>query len=173
MAPVWDVQSGLGHVEGRAAGGAHTWQAGQMWQAVIGVVVGVLVVYAVLLVALWVWARRHPDAVTLKDALRLVPDLVRLIRRLAADRSITRGVRVRLALLLVYLASPIDLVPDFVPVVGYADDAVIVAVVLRSVVRSAGVEALGRHWPGSPAGLAVVEQLAGVRRATGTPPSLP
>ena len=141
-----------------------------MWQAVIGVVVGVLVVYAVLLVALWVWARRHPDAVTLKDALRLVPDLVRLIRRLAADKSITRGVRVRLALLLVYLASPIDLVPDFVPVVGYADDAVIVAVVLRSVVRSAGVEALGRHWPGSPAGLAIVEQLAGVKRGLGTPP---
>lgn len=144
-----------------------------MVRAVIGAFVGLVVVYAALLVSLWVWARRHPDAVTLRDALRLVPDLVRLIRRLAADRTLTRGVRVRLALLLVYLASPIDLVPDFVPVVGYADDAVIVALVLRSVVRRAGVDALGRHWPGTPAGLAVIEQLAGVKRMPGSPPPLP
>jgi len=98
-----------------------------MRQAVIGVVVSVLVVYAVLLVALWLWARRHPETVTLRDAVRLLPNLVGLIRRLAADRTLARGLRVRLVLLLVYLVSPIDLIPDFVPVVGYADDAVIVA----------------------------------------------
>jgi len=141
-----------------------------MRQAVIGVVVSVLVVYAVLLVALWLWARRHPETVTLRDAVRLLPNLVGLIRRLAADRTLARGLRVRLVLLLVYLVSPIDLIPDFVPVVGYADDAVIVALVLRAVVRSAGVEALGRHWPGTPAGLAVLEQLAGIKRVPGTPP---
>ena len=62
-----------------------------------------------------------------------------------------------------YLASPIDLVPDFVPVVGYADDAVIVALVLRSVVRRAGEDALRQHWPGSAQGLDVLLQLAGVR----------
>lgn len=76
-------------------------------------------------------------------------------------------------MLLVYLASPIDLVPDFLPVVGYADDAVVVALVLRSVVRSAGVDALARHWPGTPSGLAVIEQLAGIKRAPATPPLLP
>ena len=65
-------------------------------------------------------------------------------------------------LLLVYLALPIDLVPDFIPVVGYADDAVVVAIALRSVARSAGVEAIDRHWPGTPEGLQAVKQLAGL-----------
>jgi len=69
--------------------------------------------------------------------------LLRLLRRLAGDRSLPRGVRVRLWLLLAYLAIPIDVIP----VLGYADDAIIVTAVLRSVVRRAGLEALHRHWP--------------------------
>jgi uncharacterized membrane protein YkvA (DUF1232 family) len=101
----------------------------------------------------------------MKDALRLLPDLLRLIRRLLADRTVAVGVRVLLVLLLVYLASPIDLVPDFIPVIGYADDVVIVALVLRSVVASAGADAVRRHWPGTPEGLAVMLKLAGL----GTP----
>ena len=56
----------------------------------------------------------------------------------------------RLWLLLGYLALPIDLVPDFIPVLGYADDAIVVALVLRSVVRRAGPDAIERHWPGTP-----------------------
>ena len=68
----------------------------------------------------------------------------------------------RLWLVLAYLASPLDLIPDFIPVVGYADDAIIVAFALRSVVRAAGTDALDRHWPGSPDGLGVVRRLAGV-----------
>jgi uncharacterized membrane protein YkvA (DUF1232 family) len=51
----------------------------------------------------------------------------------------------RLWLLLAYLALPIDLVPDFIPMLGYADDAIVVAIVLRSVVRRAGADALTRH----------------------------
>jgi uncharacterized membrane protein YkvA (DUF1232 family) len=135
------------------------------WETLAGVIGGVLVVYAVLLSLLWAYARRHPETVTMKDALRLLPDLLRLIRRLLADRSVAAGVRVRLALLLVYLASPIDLVPDFIPVIGYADDVVIVALVLRSVISRAGVDAVRRHWPGTPEGLAVMLRLAGL----GTP----
>lgn len=68
----------------------------------------------------------------------------------------------RLWLLLGYLVSPLDLIPDFIPVVGYADDAVIVAITLRSVVRRAGPEPLERHWPGTPSGLSVVQRLAGL-----------
>jgi uncharacterized membrane protein YkvA (DUF1232 family) len=73
-----------------------------------------------------------------------------------------RGVRRRLALLLAYLAFPIDLVPDVVPVLGYADDVVVIALVLRSVVRRAGPAAVERHWTGTPAGLAFVRSLAGI-----------
>jgi uncharacterized membrane protein YkvA (DUF1232 family) len=89
------------------------------------------------------------------------------VRRLAADRSLPRGVRVRLWLLLAYLLSPVDLVPDVVPVLGYADDVVVVALALRSVVRRAGGDALAAAWPGGPAGLAVVQRLAGLPAASG------
>jgi hypothetical protein len=124
------------------------------WETVAGIVAGLLLAYAVLLVLLWVYARRHPETVTMKDALRLLPDLLRLVRRLAADRTLPAGVRVRL-----------DLVPDFIPVIGYADDAVIVALVLRSVLTRAGPGALGRHWPGTPAGLEIILRAAApVRR---------
>jgi len=74
-------------------------------------------------------------------------------------------VRVRLVLLLLYLLSPIDLVPDFLPVIGYADDVVIVALALRSVVKRAGTDAVRRHWPGTPEGLALILKLAGLGAA--------
>lgn len=132
------------------------------WLTLLGVLAGILVVYAVLLVLLWGYARRHPDTITARDALRLLPDLLRLIRRLAADRALPRGVRVRLVLLLAYLASPVDLIPDVIPVIGYADDAIVVALVLRAVARRAGPQALARHWPGTPDGLAIINRLAGL-----------
>jgi uncharacterized membrane protein YkvA (DUF1232 family) len=130
------------------------------WEMLLGIVAGVLLVYVVVLALLWSYARRHPDTVSMRDALRMLPDLLRLIRRLAGDTTVPTGVRIRLGLLLIYLASPIDLVPDFIPVIGYADDAVIVALVLRSVVHRAGPDALDRHWPGSPAGLELIHRLA-------------
>ena len=98
----------------------------------------------------------------MRDALRLVPDVVRLLRRLLADSSLPGAVRVRVALLAVYLVSPVDLVPDVIPVIGYADDVLLVALVLRSVARRAGTEALDRHWPGSDDGLRAVKRLAGI-----------
>jgi uncharacterized membrane protein YkvA (DUF1232 family) len=133
-----------------------------VWRILAGVVLGVLLIYGVALLLLWRYARSHPETVSMRDAVRLLPDLLRLLRRLAADPTLPRGVRLRLVLLLAYLAMPIDLVPDVVPVLGYADDVVVLALVLRSVVRRAGPEALSRHWPGSPEGLAVVTRLAGL-----------
>lgn len=132
------------------------------WQPLIAVAGGLVLTYAVLLALLWRYAQSHPETVGLRDALRLVPDLLRVVRRLAADSSVPRGVRVKLVLLLIYLASPIDLVPDFIPVIGFADDVVIVALVLRSLLRSAGPGPLRRHWPGTPAGLEILERLAGL-----------
>lgn len=88
------------------------------------------------------------------------------MHRLAADKALPRAVRVRLGLLLVYLAIPIDLIPDFVPALGYADDAIIVTAVLRSVVRRAGLDAVRAHWPGTDDGFTVVARLTGLRHAT-------
>lgn len=129
------------------------------WQGLVGVLAGLGVVWAVLVVALLVLARREGDETRLRDALRLLPDVLRLVRGLAGDPGLPRSVRWRLVALLAYLALPIDLVPDVLPVIGYADDVVVLALVLRSVVRAAGPEALERHWPGTPEGLAVVQRL--------------
>lgn len=124
----------------------------------------VLIVVAATIVLLWlaliayVWIAK-PDAASARDAVRLIPDILRLVRRIAADRSQPRGVRVRLWLLLGYLVFPIDLVPDVIPGLGYADDVVIVAAVLRSVVRRAGPDAVRRHWPGTDAGLSTLWHL--------------
>lgn len=132
-----------------------------VWRTVLVVVGGLLLLWLAVLALVW---RARPDDLTVRSALRLLPDLVRLVRRLAGDGSLPRGVRLRLWLLLGYLLSPVDLVPDVVPVLGYADDVVAVALVLRSVVRRAGPEALARHWPGDAAGLAVLNRLAGRAR---------
>jgi uncharacterized membrane protein YkvA (DUF1232 family) len=127
---------------------------------VLGVVVAVAAAWSVLVVALIV-ARPRGDLLT--EALRLLPDTLRLLKNLAVDRTLPRGVRVRLWLLFVYLALPFDLIPDFIPILGYADDAIIVAAVLRSVVRKAGPEAVRRHWPGTPDGLVALARVAGLR----------
>jgi uncharacterized membrane protein YkvA (DUF1232 family) len=124
------------------------------------VLIGLALTYLGLLVALLV---ARPKGNLLGEALRLLPDLLRLQRRLAADSTVPRAARVRLWLLLGYLAMPFDLVPDFVPVLGYADDAIIVSLVLRSVVRRAGAPAIRRHWPGTDDGLAALARLTGLR----------
>ncbi|RDI34903.1 YkvA family protein [Lentzea flaviverrucosa] len=129
------------------------------WDLLIGVVVALALTWVALVVALVVV---RPRGGLLREALRLLPDVLRLVRRLAADRSLPRGVRVRLWLLVVYLAMPIDLIPDFIPVLGYADDAIIVTAVLRGVVRRAGIDAVRAHWPGTDDGFAAVVRLAGL-----------
>ncbi|WP_198170559.1 YkvA family protein [Actinoplanes awajinensis] len=129
------------------------------WQTLIGAGVALLVVWLALLIALLV---ARPDRANLKEALRLLPDLLRLLRRLAADQQLPRGVRIRIGALLAYLAFPFDLIPDFIPVLGYADDAIIVTAVLRSTVRRAGVDAVRRHWPGTDEGFAALSRLTGL-----------
>jgi len=132
------------------------------WDILIALGAGILAGWLALLIAL---VLIRPKGPLLAEAMRLLPDLLRLLRRLAADRELPRGVRVRLALLMVYLALPIDLIPDFLPVIGYADDAIIVALVLRGVVRRAGMEAVRAHWPGTESGFAALARLTGLHRA--------
>ena len=128
-----------------------------MLRIAAGIFIALAIAWAALVVALLV---ARPKGGLLKDAIRLLPDTLRLLRRLAVDKSIGAGVRARLWLLFLYLAMPIDLIPDFIPVIGYADDAIIVAAVLRSVVRKAGPDAIRRNWPGTPEGLAAIWRLA-------------
>ncbi len=132
---------------------------GTWWHVLIAVLGGLALLWLVFVVALLVV---RPRGGLLRESLRILPDLVRLLTRLARDPDLPRGVRVRLALLLVYLALPIDLVPDVVPVLGYADDAILVVLVLRSVVRRVGVEPVRAQWPGTDDGFATLCRLAGL-----------
>lgn len=128
-------------------------------EVLLAIVGGSALLWIALIIALAVAGPRGP---LLREALRLLPDLLRLLRRLVADGGLPRGARVRLVLLFAYLALPFDLVPDFIPVLGYADDAIIVALVLRSVVRRAGLEAVRSHWPGTEDGFDVLCCLTGL-----------
>jgi uncharacterized membrane protein YkvA (DUF1232 family) len=128
---------------------------------VISVTAALLLCWLALVITL---AIRRPKGGLLRESLRLLPDLLRLLRRLTTNRDLPTGVRVRVGLLLAYLAFPIDLVPDFIPVLGYADDAILVVLVLRSVCRRVSTEELRSAWPGTDDGFAALVRL--VRPAT-------
>jgi len=88
-----------------------------------------------------------------KNLLRALPDLVRLIMRLATDPVLPRAAKIALAAAVVYLLSPIDLIPDFIPFVGYLDDALLAAVVLDGLLNWVDRSLVLRYWPGSPESL--------------------
>jgi len=89
-----------------------------------------------------------------------VPDCAVLFKRLLKDPRVPRRAKAALALVIPYLAMPVDLIPDFIPVVGQLDDALLVVAVFGYVARSAGREVVEELWPGSERGLRVVLTLA-------------
>ncbi len=121
----------------------------------VAIGLGVCVLLWALAVAALVAAGRGADARALA---RFVPDCVVLFRRLLADERIPRRRKLALVALLGYLASPIDLVPDFIPVAGQLDDVLAVVLVLRFVLRSADDDLLAEHWPGPPQALALLRR---------------
>ena len=133
--------------------------AEQWWMIPAGIAAALVFVWLALGVTLWI---AKPDDIGIQDMLRLLPDVLRLLKRLATDPLLPRRIRVVLIVLLAFIASPIDLIPDFVPVLGYADDVIITTLVLRWVSRTAGVDALAAHWPGTADGLAALRRLCGL-----------
>jgi uncharacterized membrane protein YkvA (DUF1232 family) len=121
----------------------------------IGLAVTVaLYAFAVLALLL---AGRRTDARALAG---FIPDCVVLVRRLLADARVPRSRKALLLGLVAYLAMPFDLIPDFVPVAGQADDLIVVALVLRAVLRGASRPLLDEHWPGPERSLEVVRRVA-------------
>jgi uncharacterized membrane protein YkvA (DUF1232 family) len=114
-----------------------------------------------LLLAVFLWLHR-PSRELAGAALRLIPDLVRLVRGMLADRTAPVGARLALGGLLLYLLCPIDLIPDFVPGIGSVDDLVVTAVVLRWVGRRVGLDDLRARWTGDLAGFEVLRRLLGL-----------
>jgi uncharacterized membrane protein YkvA (DUF1232 family) len=119
---------------------------------VAAIALGYLAFLAVLLAA-----GRGDDA---RVYVRLVPDCLVLARGLVGDPRVPARYKAALGLLVAYLAMPFDLVPDFLPVVGWLDDALLVVITLRWVTRRVGRGLLREHWRGSPRGLELVLRLA-------------
>ena len=132
-------------------------------ESLAGGLVAVLVVLAagwiVLLVVVWL---HRPSRELAGPTLKLIPDLVRLVRSLLADAATPTAAKVALVGLLAYLLSPIDLIPDFLPGVGALDDVAIAALVLRWAGRRIGLSGLRAHWTGSEAGFALLSRLLGL-----------
>jgi len=89
-----------------------------------------------------------------------IPDCIILFKRLLSDQRVPWRYKLTLLVLIGYLALPIDIIPDFIPVVGQLDDAIIVAVVLRLVMKKVGLETVSKNWPGPEESLAILLKLA-------------
>jgi uncharacterized membrane protein YkvA (DUF1232 family) len=100
-----------------------------------------------------------------KELLRALPDLGRMLVRLVADPLLPRAAKIALAAALVYLASPLDLIPDFIPLLGYLDDVLLAALVVDGVVNWVDRGLLLKYWPGTPDSLERVARAARILAA--------
>jgi hypothetical protein len=125
---------------------------------VIGLAVGVAMLWIALLALFFVL---RPKDVPLRDLLAVIPDVLRLLRSLVVDRSVPPDVRVVLIGLIAWILSPIDLIPEFIPVLGPLDDVVVAVVAMRYVCRRVGIAELEARWSGSPNGFALLTRVIG------------
>ena len=122
------------------------------------------------LIALWVamlvlfWALR-PKGVPARQIVGVIPDVLRLLRSLIGDRSTPLDVRLVLVGLVAWIVSPIDLIPEFIPVLGPLDDVVVGIVAMRYVRRRVGVEDLRARWTGTPEGFELLTRIVGSGQA--------
>ena len=108
-----------------------------------------IVLYAGFVLTLYLLGRKQ-DA---RAWAGFIPDCIILFKRLIGASAMPRSSKLWLGALILYLAMPIDLVPDFIPIAGQLDDAIIVALVLRQVLRKAGADPIRQHWPGPQSSL--------------------
>jgi uncharacterized membrane protein YkvA (DUF1232 family) len=127
------------------------------WLLALGIAVAVWL----LLVLVLIVAGRRTAA---RELATLLPNLILLFKDLARDPRVPRGSKWLLALAGLWLVSPIDLIPEFIPVFGPLDDAVVAALVLRHIVKVAGREVVAEHWRGEPSTLDRILRVAGYRR---------
>lgn len=123
---------------------------------ILGAVLGLYLLFILVLVVLG--KRSQARAIA-----GFIPDCILLFKRLVQDPRMSRRYKLELGLLIGYLALPIDLIPDFIPVAGQLDDAIIVAVVLRRVIKRVGVKVIKKHWAGPIYSLNVILELSGSR----------
>ena len=128
------------------------------FEVVVGVAIGLALLWVGLLALFFVL---RPKGVPIREILALIPDVLRLLRSLVGDRSVPLDVRVVLVGLVAWILSPIDLIPEFIPVLGPLDDVVVAVVAMRYVRRRIGVADLERRWTGSPDGFLLLTRVIG------------
>ena len=124
----------------------------------VGIFVALVAIWVALLVVFWLF---RPKGISAREVLGLVPDVLRLLRDVVRDRSTPLDVRLVLVGLVAWIVSPIDLIPEFIPVLGPIDDIVVAAVALRYVRRRLGAEALRARWRGSESGFELLLRVIG------------
>jgi uncharacterized membrane protein YkvA (DUF1232 family) len=123
---------------------------------IVALVAAIAIAWLVLVAVIWL---HRPSRELALPALRALPDIVRLARRLFADPRTPTRHRVALIVLIVWLVSPIDLLPEFLPGIGPLDDIVAAAVILGWVARQSGTARLRELWPGDDEGFEVLAKL--------------
>jgi len=128
------------------------------FELVIGVIVGLVVLWVVLLAVFFVL---RPRDVPLRELLAVVPDVLRLLRSLIRDGAVPIDVRLVVIGLIAWILSPIDLIPEFIPVLGPLDDVVVAIVAMRYVRRRVGIADLEARWQGSADGFVLLTRVIG------------
>jgi uncharacterized membrane protein YkvA (DUF1232 family) len=124
----------------------------------VAIVVSIVTLWAAFVVVLWLLRPRDVGA---RELVRVVPDLLRLLRSVITDRTAPLDVRIVLVGLVAWIVSPIDLIPEFIPVLGPLDDVVVAILALRYTRRRMGAAALRERWQGTPEGFALVTRVIG------------
>lgn len=127
-------------------------------EVIVAIVVGLIALWALFLVLFWAL---RPKGVSVRELLGLIPDVLRLLRSIIGDRSAPLDVRLVLVGLLAWILSPIDLIPEFIPVLGPIDDVVVAVVAMRYVRRRVGIEDLRRRWTGTDDGFTLLIRVIG------------
>jgi uncharacterized membrane protein YkvA (DUF1232 family) len=123
---------------------------------ILTVAASLLVAWAAFIGLLWLL---KPSDTRLRDLVRVVPDVLRLVRDLIRDARAPIGPRIAAATLVLWLLNPVDLVPEFIPVLGPLDDVVVAVLVLRYVARRIGRNELRHRWPGTDDGYALLSRV--------------
>jgi uncharacterized membrane protein YkvA (DUF1232 family) len=139
------------------------------WHTFLVALAIAVVVWAVAVGALFAFGK--PRAA--RELIALVPNLLRLFKGLLGDPRVPRGAKIALGIGAVWIASPIDLLPEFIPVLGPLDDAIVAAVILRYLVRRTGRDVIHEHWNGNPETLDRVLGLFSRNDASAGAPSRP
>ncbi len=125
---------------------------------VAGVAVALVAVWGLLLVVFWLL---RPKDVPLREVIRVIPDVLRLLRALVTDGSVPLDARLVLVGLIAWIPSPIDLIPEFVPGLGPLDDVIVAIVAMRYVRRRIGIDGIRARWAGSDEGLRLLVRVIG------------